>query len=756
MELKFDSNTQYVLSSAVTMASERGSLFVLPEHLLYKMTDVLSFRNALAYLSADADKLQAELLEYLEESELLLTESDEQEAGDHIEMSHQFIEMMRRMEAQLESSSADLLRLEHMAAALMDLPDSQAAYLLLRAIDGEKGEFICQLISCYANRPGDEWGDSGIPSDDNAKYEESEESGKLPSFAVDMVDLLEGRNPLIGREKELDRTISVLCRKDKNNVIHVGEPGVGKTAIVYGLARRIADGNVPPRLIGASLIKVEMGSMLQDTKYRGDFEKRMKQLLDYAASKKNTIIYIDEIHTIVGAGATSESSIDASNILKPYLEEGKIRFIGSTTYEEFNRYLARRKSLVRRFQQIDIEEPSREEAIEIAMGLKGGYEEFHNVCFDDEAIRFAVMASARHMSDRRLPDKVIDLMDESATFRELHPDAEKGAVVDKELMADILARMCKVDSLTIKEEDTGILESLEPRILSKIYGQDEAVTAVTQAVQMAKAGLSDPAKPLASLLFVGPTGVGKTEVAKVLAAELGVELVRFDMSEYMEKHSVAKLIGAPAGYVGYEDGGQLTAAVKRSPSCVLLLDEIEKAHQDIFNILLQVMDYGRLTDNQGNHADFRNVVLIMTSNAGARYAAQASVGFGRKVAAGDAMLGNVKKLFKPEFINRLSATIVFRDMDHTMASLILDKKLSELSAMLRERGVLLQLEEGARALLLERGFSAEYGGREIDRVIASGLKPQLMRAILFGGLKHGGIAKVKADDKSLTVTAIQN
>ncbi len=758
MNLKFDSKSQYVLSAAAGLAADMGYCFVTPEHLLCALTDIAVFRKALASLSVDADDLKNEILGCIKESDACILSADddfddEPENGErtpHLEMSYQLVELIDYLEAMIESSSAEIVKLEHLVAAILSLKDSQAAYHLLTAIGGEQGELIRLLIDGgegLTHGPQTE----RMARDEREENKAADEGVGMPSFAVDMATLLEGRNPLIGRETELERTISVLCRKDKNNVIHIGEPGVGKTAIVYGLARRIADGDVPARLQGATLLKVDMGPMLQDTRYRGDFEKRMKQLLDYASANKNTIIYIDEIHTIVGAGATSDSSIDASNILKPYLEEGRIRFIGSTTYEEYNRYLAGQKSLVRRFQQIDIAEPSAEEAIEIAMGLKGGYEEFHNVSFDDDAIRFAVTASARHMSDRRLPDKVIDLMDESATYRELHPEELKGAVVDKELMADILARMCKVDSLAIKEEDNSRLETLESRIRAKIYGQDEAVTAVTQAVQMAKAGLTDPTRPLASLLFVGPTGVGKTEVAKVLAAELGVELVRFDMSEYMEKHSVAKLIGAPAGYVGYEDGGQLTAAVKRSPSCVLLLDEIEKAHQDIFNILLQVMDYGRLTDNRGNHADFRNVVLIMTSNAGARYASQASVGFARKVSAGEAMLGNVKKLFNPEFINRLSATIVFRDMDHTMASLILDKKLSALSAMLRERNVEIQLEESARELLLKRGFSAEYGGREIDRVIASMLKPQLMRAILFGALKHGGTARVEAEGDELRV-----
>ena len=431
--------------------------------------------------------------------------------------------------------------------------------------------------------------------------------------------------------------------------------------------------------------------------------------------------------------------MDASNMLKPYLETGGIRFIGSTTYEEFNRFFSRSKGLVRRFQQIDIAEPTVEETIDILRGLQPNYEAFHGVSYDDDAINFAVRASAKYVNDRFLPDKAIDLIDEAGAWRKNHPDeGTQVQRVDKALVADVLARVCKVEAMADADDDNQRLMTLRERITAKIYGQDEAVRQVVEAVQMAKAGLLDDNKPLASLLFVGPTGVGKTEVAKVLARELGIELVRFDMSEYTEKHTVAKLIGSPAGYVGYEDGGLLTDAIRKTPNCVLLLDEIEKAHADIYNILLQVMDYARLTDNKGRKADFRNVVLIMTSNAGAQYASQASVGFNSRLSRGEAMLAQAKKTFKPEFINRLSATVVFNDMDRTMATLILKKKLRELQTKLTAKNVSMTLTDEAFAQLLDKGFTREYGAREMDRVISSELKPLLMREILFGSLKNGG------------------
>lgn len=474
--------------------------------------------------------------------------------------------------------------------------------------------------------------------------------------------------------------------------------------------------------------------------------------MEGAAKEGNTIIYIDEIHNMIGAGRGSDGGPDASNMLKQYLEAGDIRFIGSTTYEEFNRYMAQSKGIVRRFQQIDIKEPTEEEAIKILEGLQYKYNKFHNVTYRKDALEYAVRASAKYISNRCLPDKAIDLMDEAGAYLEVHPvEYRQRSYVTKAIIQQILTKVCKIDAAAIKDENNDSLATLRQRILDKIYGQDKAVDKVVEAVMMAKAGLVDDDKPMASLLFVGPTGVGKTEVVRVLAKELGIELVRFDMSEYTEKHTVAKLIGSPAGYVGYEDGGLLTDAIRKTPNCVLLLDEIEKAHSDIYNILLQVMDYARLTDNKGQKADFRNVILVMTSNAGAQYASQASVGFSGNVTRGEAMLAQVKKTFKPEFINRLSDTVVFNDMDKHMAELILAKKLRQLDAKLAAKGVSVTLTDAAREKILEWGFTKEYGAREMDRVISNRLKPILMKALLFGKLKKAGKGCVDFDGKELVI-----
>ena len=639
----------------------------------------------------------------------------------------------------IDYSSAEALNVPHLVQSMLQLKDSWACHILKETLKEELPEFISQLISRYEE----------VEEEDDLQASPQEKSEPWRNFVTCLNDCLQDHNPLIGREAELERTIQVLCRKEKNNPLHVGEPGVGKTSLAYGLAARIEAREVPERLLDCRIYELDLGTLLAGTQYRGDFEKRLKTIMESVRNEGRAIIYIDEIHNLIGAGRTGDGSMDASNMLKPYLESGDIRFIGSTTYEEYNRYFARSKGLVRRFQQIDILEPSIEETIHIVEGLKEKYEEFHGVTYQSDVIPYAVKASVRYISDRFLPDKAIDLVDEAGAYREIHPIPSGEQIVDKTLITDVLARFCKVDALAMKEEDTTSLETLHARISAQIYGQEEAVRQVVEAVQMSKAGLLDENKPLASLLFVGPTGVGKTEVAKVLASELGISLQRFDMSEYTEKHTVAKLIGSPAGYVGYEDGGLLTDAIRKTPNCVLLLDEIEKAHPDVFNILLQVMDYAVLTDNKGRKADCRHVVLIMTSNAGAQFARQASIGFSSQITAGEAMLKQVKKTFKPEFINRLSATVVFHDMNRDMASLILNKKLGELSNKLATRQIEMELSPEARNWLLQRGFLPEYGAREMDRVIASHLKPLLMREILFGSLKSGGKTCIRVDKDQL-------
>ena len=774
--------------------------FVMPEHLLFVLTDEFNFNKTLNIFYSPEEFVER-LEEKLEDVETV-PEDREYEPEPSVQMG-QLIDFACQ---QVVNSSAKALDLPHLVMGLLHLKESWACYLLKDALGDSESNFMSELISSYE-------------FDDHLEEEtgEGHHEAAWRRLVTCMNEHYQKHNPLIGREQELERTIQVLCRRDKNNPLHVGEPGVGKTALVWGLARMVEEGRVPERLKGSRIYQLDIGTLLAGTQYRGDFENRIKQIMDgiQEESDKN-IVYIDEIHTLVGAGATGEGAMDASNMLKPYLESGSIRFIGSTTYEEYNRHFSRSKGLVRRFQQIDIPEPTPEETKHILRQLKEQYEQFHGVTYDEEALDYAVDASYKFVNDRFLPDKAIDLIDEAGAAKETEnlelrterydysqggnelgsenlelrterydysqggnelgtenlelrtercdysqgsnnggnsQDEKSGLpgnhtsqfsplssqLITSSDIADVLAKTCKVDAMAMKQDDDNSqLETLAPRLLAKIYGQDEAIRQVVEAVQLSKAGLLDDNKPLASLLFVGPTGVGKTEVARVLAKELGITLLRFDMSEYTEKHTVAKLIGSPAGYVGYEDGGLLTDAIRKTPNCVLLLDEIEKAHQDIYNILLQVMDYARLTDNKGRKADFRNVILIMTSNAGAQYAAQANIGFTGKVSRGEAMLKQVKKTFKPEFINRLTGTVVFNDMDREMATLILKKKLGELQEKLTAKQVEMTLSDEAFAALLDEGFTREYGAREMDRVIAQRLKPLLMREILFGSLKQGG------------------
>ena len=721
-------NNSKNLANAIKQAIEDCDFwrheFVTPEHVLYAFASQEQFASASEWLPHDASWLITQL-----EKEFLSMEVVPETQKYVIEGSQQFSEMMSLAIKQAQYSDQDTLDVPHVVAAMLMLNDSQAAYLLDQFTGDEKGEFMQSLVSAYAV---DETGEAADGDDANSP-------APWRKLVTCVNDTYADHNPLIGREAELERTMQVLFRKDKNNPLHVGEPGVGKTALIYGLTALIERGAVPERLRGARVYMMDMGTMVAGTQFRGDFEKRIKMVMEGLAQEGNAILCIDDIHNLIGAGRNGDASLDASNMLKPYLESGAIRFIGSTTYDEYNRYIAKQKSLVRRFQQIDIAEPSVDDAIRIVEGLRPSYEKFHGVKYAAGVVEFAVRSAAKHIRDRFLPDKAIDLIDEAGAYRETHPlTTQKRQTVDRRLVTDILARVCKIDAEALKEQSNDALRTLESDIKKEIFGQDEAVVRVVEAVQMSKAGLADDTKPMASLLFVGPTGVGKTEVARVLSERMGMKLVRFDMSEYAEKHAVAKLIGSPAGYVGYEDGGLLTAAVRKTPNCVLLFDEIEKAHPDIFNIFLQMMDYAALTDNHGERADFRNAIIIMTSNAGAQYASRASIGFTGSVSRGDAMLTTVKKTFKPEFINRLTDIVVFHDMSRQMASLILDKKLAQLQTKLSAKNVTLHLSAEARELLLTKGFTPEYGARELDRVIGSMLKPLLMREILFGKLKKGG------------------
>ena len=762
------------LNKAMKFASQKAlvenSDFITPEHLLYGMMTLPQMQDLMWSCNEafDLDDFLDELDEHIEES----TKDDSQGAkpNDICEPSFQLQQVFTDAVRQAIMAERKAIDMPMAINAILCLENSWAAYLLRKHANVEDFEIMTATEIHFHERS------TGVEEDDD-QYSNGEGDNPFGLFDDDDEDLLFGdeddfsspsrkndkwkkyvtcinehlaeKNPLIGRERELDRTIQVLCRKDKNNPLHIGEPGVGKTALVYGVARRIEEGKVPDRLKGCNIYQLDMGTLLAGTCFRGDMEQRLKQIMEGVTSEAHCIIYLDEIHNIVGAGKGAEGGSDVSDLLKPYLDDDRIRVIGATTYTEYNKNFTRSVGMIRRFQTIDVEEPSIDEAIHILKSLKPIYEKYHHVKYDDAAIEYAVTSSAKFITDRFLPDKAIDIIDEAGAQAEM--EGKKYKKIGKKQIAEVLAKVAKIDALAIKQDDNKNLASLESRMKDVIYGQDRAIQTVVEAVQLSKAGLTDENKPLASLLFVGPTGVGKTEVAKMLAQELGVKLVRFDMSEYVEKHTVAKLIGAPAGYVGYDDGGLLTDAVRKSPDCVLLLDEIEKAHSDIFNILLQVMDYGVLTDSKGRKAHFKNVILIMTSNAGAQYASQASVGFASTASAGSAMLKQVKHTFKPEFINRLNEIVVFNDMDEQMAKLILGKKLRELNAKLAAKSVSITLTDEAHQHLLKSGYSKEYGAREMDRVIQQQLKTMLMREILFGKLKKGGEATVDLQNGTLTI-----
>ena len=762
------------LNKAMKYASQKAlvenSDFITPEHLLYGMMTLPQMQDLMWSCNEafDLDDFLDELNEHIEES----TKDDSQGAkpNDICEPSFQLQQVFTDAVRQAIMAERKAIDMPMAINAILCLENSWAAYLLRKHANVEDFEIMTgteihfhehstgveEDDDQYSNGEGDnpfglfDDDDEDLLFGDEDDYSSpSHKNDKWKKYVTCINEHLAEKNPLIGRERELDRTIQVLCRKDKNNPLHIGEPGVGKTALVYGVARRIEEGKVPDRLKGCNIYQLDMGTLLAGTRFRGDMEQRLKQIMEGVTSEAHCIIYLDEIHNIVGAGKGAEGGSDVSDLLKPYLDDDRIRVIGATTYTEYNKNFTRSVGMIRRFQTIDVEEPSIDEAIHILKSLKPIYEKYHHVKYDAAAIEYAVTSSAKFITDRFLPDKAIDIIDEAGAQAEM--EGKKYKKIGKKQIAEVLAKVAKIDALAIKQDDNKNLASLESRMKDVIYGQDRAIQTVVEAVQLSKAGLTDENKPLASLLFVGPTGVGKTEVAKMLAQELGVKLVRFDMSEYVEKHTVAKLIGAPAGYVGYDDGGLLTDAVRKSPDCVLLLDEIEKAHSDIFNILLQVMDYGVLTDSKGRKAHFKNVILIMTSNAGAQYASQASVGFASTATAGSAMLKQVKHTFKPEFINRLNEIVVFNDMDEQMAKLILGKKLRELNAKLAAKSVSITLTDKAHQHLLKSGYSKEYGAREMDRVIQQQLKTMLMREILFGKLKKGGEATVDLQNGTLTI-----
>lgn len=732
-------NESYMLGKALHKAqkfaiSSRHE-FLTPDHLLWAIAEQEPFKRACV-----GYEIQEELVQHINQYEQQVPEDIEYDGPSP---SVQFVRLINLSQNVVERSSASEMDIPHIVQGMMLMNGSFPAALFERISEGNEVEFMRKLVTEY---------EAGAmpksPASNSTGGTRPTPKGDWMQFLTCLNDQVDYSKPLIGRKQELARTIQILSRKEKNNPLHVGEPGVGKTAIAYGLAAMIEKNEVPECLTGCKIFSLDLGSLIAGTQYRGDFEKRLKAVLDGAVASSPSILYIDEIHNIIGAGKIDKGSLDAGNILKPYLEGGELRFMGATTYEEYNQNFIRDKAFSRRFEQVPIPEPSIDECVEILNGIKKKFEDYHHVIYTDEAIRFAASGADKYITGRYLPDKAVDLLDESGAWRKLNPNDDAVQTVDKKLISEVLAHICKVDILAEDEDDLEKVANIEDRIKEQLFGQDTAVSDVTEAVQMASTGLIEDNKPMASLLFVGPTGVGKTELARVLASELGVPLVRFDMSEYAEKHTVAKLIGSPAGYVGYEDGGLLTDAIRKTPHCVLLLDELEKAHQDIYNILLQVMDYAVLTDNKGQKADFRHVVLIMTTNAGAQFARQ-TIGFTQTYTAGEAMLKNVKKSFKPEFLNRLSAINIFNDMNREMAEKVLNKKLKFLRDKLTSKKICLNLDHEAMELLLNKGFSPEYGGREIDRVISTELKPLLMKAILHKELVSGSTANVCVENGKL-------
>lgn len=742
-----------VFREAVGEAKERRLEYVTPELILIKIAEEPLFQAAFEECGGSCEILKQELNGYLKDYVLVSKKEGEPEASADLE------ELLTDAEWAARNSGKKAVNLTHLISSYFNLNDSFALYYLTEQ-GIEKAELLMALIEEGEKFYDREYmAEEGNQEDRESRLEGGEKgkSEKWKDYVTCLNDNLSEVSPLIGREKELERTMQILCRKEKNNPLHIGEPGVGKTAIAYGLARILEEGKAPEPLLGAKIYSMDLGGMLAGTQYRGEFEKRLKSVLSGLEQEEKPIVYMDEIHNIVGAGAVGEGSFDASNLLKPYLASGRIRFIGATTHEEYKKYFEKSKSLVRRFQNVEIEEPGEDETVEILMGLKKHYEAYHGVFYQKGALEYAVHMSARYINDRFLPDKAIDLIDEAGAYRKLHPLNQKKQTVGKDVIDEILSKTCRIPKKVVESGEIKKLASLEKRLSARVFGQDEAIREVANAIKFSRAGLLEAGKPLASFLFVGPTGVGKTEIAKSLSDELGIRLLRFDMSEYEEKHAVAKLIGAPAGYVGYEEGGLLTEAVRKNPHAVLLLDEIEKAHTDIYNVLLQVMDYATLTDNQGRKADFRNIILIMTSNAGASQMSKARLGFSDdseiSVQRGenDVILDEVKRVFQPEFRNRLNRIVLFKSIDKKTAKAVAGKKLKELGGLLTDRRVTFSFTNRAVALLTEKGISREYGARELGRVIDREIKPLLVDRLLFESLRRGGECRLDTEGEEFVI-----
>jgi ATP-dependent Clp protease ATP-binding subunit ClpA len=734
------------LNVALKEAKRRRHEYVSLEHLLYALLQDKDASRAIINCGGDIDRLRKALDEFFNGQMDALPEGVDQEPHQTLG----FHRILQRAVIHAQSAEKKEINGGNLLIAMFREPDSYAVYLL-----EEQGITRFDVVNYVSH------GISKTAAEEPAQTEEEqgeeEKPGKrqnpLKAFAVDLVEKARQGNidPLIGRDDEIERTIHVLCRRRKNNPIYVGDPGVGKTAIAEGLALKIHAGEVPETLKTAIIYSLDMGALLAGTKFRGDFEARLKCVLTGLKKQPNSILFIDEIHTIVGAGATSGGSMDASNILKPALASGELRCIGSTTYHDYKSYFERDRALARRFQKIEIPEPSQEEAFKILEGLKPHYEKHHGVHYSTAAIRSAVQLSAKHINDRRLPDKAIDVIDEVGAAVKILPVEKRKKTISPRDIEKIVAKIAKIPPRSVSTSDKDQLQNLERDLKLVVFGQDTAIEMLASTIKLSRSGLGHPEKPIGCFLFAGPTGVGKTEVAKQLAHTMGIEFIRFDMSEYMEKHTVSRLIGAPPGYVGFDQGGLLTDAVNRNPYAVLLLDEIEKAHPDLFNILLQVMDHAALTDNNGKKADFRNIILIMTTNAGAREMSGSPLGFGAPSNAGKGKEA-VEKMFSPEFRNRLDAMISFNSLSRENIERVVDKFIIELDHQLNDRKVFLSLTAAARRWFADRGYDPAFGARPMARLIQNEIKRVLADEILFGKLQNGGKVDVDESDGKLTFT----
>ncbi len=741
-------NLEVGLHKALDLANERKHEYATLEHLLYALTDDQDAVAVMRGCGVDIDRLRSDLLRFLDSELGFLVRDPHEEARP----TTGFQRVIQRAVVHVQSSGRAEVTGANVLVALFSERESHAVYFLLEQ-EMSRLDATQYVSHGIAKVPGQSQTRRVEGADEDAKADDVVKSGNeaLDAYCVNLnAKARDGRiDPLIGRELEIERTIQILCRRTKNNPLYVGEPGVGKTAIAEGLARQIVDGSVPDVLSESEIFALDMGSLLAGTRYRGDFEERLKAVISELERMPGAVLFIDEIHTVIGAGATSGGAMDASNLLKPALQSGTLKCIGSTTYKEYRNHFEKDRALVRRFQKIDVNEPSVADAVKILRGLKPYYEDHHKVRYTAAALKTAVDLSARYIGDRKLPDKAIDVIDEVGAAQMLRPESRRRKVIGVKEVEAIVAKIARMPPKSVSTDDRTVLQNLERDLKRVVFGQDQAVGALASAIKLSRAGLREIEKPIGNYLFSGPTGVGKTEVARQLAAVLGVPLTRFDMSEYMERHSVSRLIGAPPGYVGFDQGGLLTDAVDQKPHSVLLLDEIEKAHPDVFNILLQIMDHGSLTDHNGKTVDFRNVILIMTTNAGASDLAREAIGFMRSEREGDD-LEAINRMFTPEFRNRLDAIIRFSGLGLDIIRRVVEKFIMQLEAQLEDRGVTIEVSEEALAWLGEKGYDRNYGARPLARVIQEHVKRPLAEELLFGALAKGGVVRIALVDGALT------